>query len=100
MDAAVGLMEEGRSIAVHQDMEWHGRRTSTAVFASLPKTLKPNPTGKLVGADYPVVYVHLHGGGTPTATGMNAMSIGQALAAKGIPMIAMDFPPRPDGIVH
>ena len=92
MDAAAGLMEEGRSIVVHKDIEWHGRRTSTAVFASLPKTLKPNPTGKLVGAEYPVVYVHLHGGGTPTATGMNAMSIGQALAAKGIPMIAMDLP--------
>src|SRR5665213_3545759 len=40
MDTAVNVHEEGKSFPVHLDLQWHGIRTSTAVYASLPKTIK------------------------------------------------------------
>lgn len=92
MDTAVNLHDEGRSFPIHVDVQWHGNRTSTAVYASMPKTYKPKSSQYLVGTEYPVVQIHLHGGGTPTATGKNAMSIGQALANANIPVLAMDLP--------
>lgn len=92
LDTAVNLHEEGKSIALHVDQEWHGRRTSTTVYASLPRTIRPSDSAHLIGADYPVVLVHLHGGGTPTASGKNGMSIGQALAGYNIPVLALDLP--------
>ncbi|MGZ3722202.1 MAG: alpha/beta fold hydrolase [Bdellovibrionales bacterium] len=92
LDTAVNMHEEGRSFVVHLDIPHHGVRTSTAVYASMPKTYKPTANGYLVGTDYPVAQVHLHGGGTPTATGKNGMSIGQALAVANIPVLAIDLP--------
>ena len=91
MDTAVNLHEEGKSIPIHLDIPWHGRRTSTTVYASLPKTIEPRGHQYLVGPEYPAVIFHLHGGGTPTATGKNAMSIAQALAGKNIPVLAPDL---------
>src|SRR6185312_16325932 len=85
MDTAVNLHLEAKSLPVHVDQEWHGHRTSTTVFASLPKAVKPRDGQYLVGAEYPVVLISLHGGATPTATGKNGMSIGEALAPYGIP---------------
>ena len=93
IDTAVNLHEEGRSFPVHVDISWHGVRTSTAVYASMPKTYKLSDKQFLVSShDYPVVQLHLHGGGTPTATGKNGMSIGLALANANIPVLALDLP--------
>lgn len=89
---AVDLLEEGRSLAVHVDVPWDGRRTSTAAFVSLPLPRVNSPSKFLVGPEYPVVLVHLHGGGTPTATGRNAMSIAREIGKRGIPVVGIDLP--------
>ena len=89
---AVDLLDEGRSIAVHVDVPWDGRRTSTAAFVSLPRPRINSPSKFLVGPEYPVVLVHLHGGGTPTATGRNAMSIAREVGKRGIPVVGIDLP--------
>lgn len=94
MDTAVHLHEEGRSLPVHVDIPWHGRRTSTTVYASLPKTIVPSSPGNkqyLIGPEYPVAIFHLHGGGTPTASGKNGLSIAQALIGQNIPLIGPDL---------
>ncbi len=90
-DTAVSLHSEGRSFPIHYDQMWEGQRTSTAVYASLPKTLKPHSGTYLVGPEYPVVVIHLHGGGTDMASGKNAMSIGEAIAPLGIPLLGPDL---------
>jgi len=89
---AVDLLDEGRSLAVHVDVPWDGRRTSTAAFVSLPLPRVNSPSKFLVGPQYPVVLVHLHGGGTPTATGRNAMSIAREIGKRGIPVVGIDLP--------
>jgi|GEM_PF-4419663 len=38
------------------------------------------------------VYVHLHGGGTATASGANGLSIGEVQAPYGVPTISIDLP--------
>lgn len=89
---AVDLLEEGRSVAVHVDVPWDGRRTSTAAYISLPRPKVNSPSKFMVGSEYPAVIVHLHGGGTPTATGSNGMSIAKEVGKRGIPVIGIDLP--------
>ncbi len=89
---AVDLFEEGRSVALHVDTNWQGRRSSTAAFVNLPLPKILNNSRYIVGTEYPVVLVHLHGGGTPTATGRNGMSIAKEIGKRGIPTIAFDLP--------
>lgn len=99
---------EGKStFPVDAEVEWHGRKTTTTVFASLPKMIRPTPSGRLISKrDYPVVLVHLHGGGTATANGKNGMSIAQALEKLNIPVLAPDMPghgratSKIDGFAH
>ncbi len=101
---AVDMIEEGRSIPVHVDVPWDGRRTSTAAFLSLPLAKVSSPSKFLVGPEYPVVVVHVHGGGTPTSTGRNGMSIAKEIGKRGIPVIGLDMPGHgratrnPDGL--
>lgn len=92
--ATVGLSDPKQSVALHVDLPWKGRRTSTTVFASLPGQIvkEGGSNGYVVGNEYETVIFHLHGGGTPSATGKNAMSIGEALAKQGVPVLGIDLP--------
>lgn len=89
---AVNLLKEGVSIPYHVDMKWKGQPTSTTVYASLPAPITPEDNGYVVGKKYKYVVFHLHGGGTPTATGKNAMSIGSFFAKLGVPVLGPDMP--------
>ncbi len=90
--ATVSLLDEASSFPVHVDTKWQGKRTSTAVYASLPQPVAAGQGKFLVGSTYQTAIVFLHGGGTPTATGKNAMTMGEKMAAQGIPVIAPDMP--------
>lgn len=90
--AAVSLVKQDLSLPLHVDLDWHGQRTSTAVYASLPKSTARQSNEYLIGPEYPVAVVFLHGGGTPTASGKNAMSVGEHLAKFGIPVLGPDMP--------
>ncbi len=89
---AVDVLEEGRAIAAHVDVPWDGRPTSTTAWVSLPRPRLISESKYLVGPEYPEVIVHLHGGGTPTATGRNALSIAKEVGKRGIPLIGIDLP--------
>jgi len=89
---AVDLVDEGRSFPVHVDVSWSGRRTSTAAFISLPRAKTVTTSAFVVGPEHPVVLVHLHGGGTPTATGRNGMSIAKEVSKRGLAVIGVDLP--------
>ena len=88
---AVNLLREGVSLPFHISMTWEGEQTSTTAYASLPAPITAEDKGFIVGSKYPVVIVHVHGGGTPTATGKNAMSIGQHFAKRGVPVVGFDM---------
>lgn len=90
--ATVNLTDENSSFPVHVDLQWQGQRESTTAYVTLPGNKMASAGDYIIGAENPVVLVHLHGGGTPTATGKNAMSIGEKLAPKGIPTVALDLP--------
>lgn len=90
--ATINLTDESYSFPVHVDIDWFGKRSSTAAYISLPSHLSVPSEGPIIGPENKVVLVHLHGGGTPTATGKNAMSIGEKLAPMGIPTVALDLP--------
>lgn len=88
----VSTAKEFRSVPLHVDVDWQDERTSTTVYASLPHAKIQSAGSYTVSNEYPVVLVSLHGGGTPSASGKNGMNIGQNLAEKGVPVIAMDLP--------
>ncbi|MBX3023092.1 MAG: alpha/beta fold hydrolase [Bdellovibrionales bacterium] len=88
----INLTVENHSVPLHVDSLWNGRRISTAAYLSLPKNKISTAGSYAISDDYKVAVVHLHGGGTPTATGKNAMSVGEKLAPLGIPTLALDMP--------
>jgi pimeloyl-ACP methyl ester carboxylesterase len=88
--ATINLTDEKVSLPVHVDIPFNGQITSTTAYLSLPK--KKSPGEYLIGPEYSVVQFHLHGGGTPTATGKNALSIGEKLAERGYPTVGIDLP--------
>lgn len=90
--SAVNMVEEARSVVIHTDIEWEGQRTSTALYVSLPAAKVLSAGKYLVDSEYPVALVFLHGGGTPTATGKNGMTLGEKLTALNIPVISPDMP--------
>ncbi len=90
--AAVNLVEEARSVVIHSDVDWEGERTSTAIYVSLPAAKILSAGNYLLGPEYPVALVFLHGGGTPTATGKNGMTLGERLTALNIPVLSIDMP--------
>ncbi len=102
---SVGLVQEaGLSFPLHLDILWKGQHTSTAAYFTLPKRLRSNG-GYIIGPEYKIAQVHLHGGGTPTATGKNGVSIGEKLADENVPVMSVDLfghgraTRRPDGLL-
>lgn len=88
MDTSVNMRQQaGKAIALTKEIEWHGGPAATTVYASLPKTIKPHSGPYLVGKEYAVVVVHLHGGGTNLAKGANGLGI-----ADDFPLLAFDLP--------
>lgn len=90
--SSVNLVEEGRSVVLHADIDWEGQRTSTALYVSLPAPKILSAGKYLVGPEYPIALVFLHGGGTPTATGKNGMTLGEKLVPLNIPVVSLDMP--------
>lgn len=89
---AVDLIEEGRSFATHVDTIWHGRRAGTSAFVSDPNVRAGAKPRYVIGREHKTVLVYLHGGGTPTATGRNGMTMAAQLAKRGIPVVGIDMP--------
>ncbi|NJL24227.1 MAG: alpha/beta fold hydrolase, partial [Calothrix sp. SM1_5_4] len=103
--ATVSLLDEKYSFVTHVETQWRGRKAVTAAYVSLPVPKGYSAGDYLIGPENDVVLVHLHGGGTPTATGKNAMSIGEKLAPRGLATLALDLPghgiatKNPDGLL-
>lgn len=107
--AVIKLDEPGPSLALRVITAFNGAHIRTTVYPTLPKPIRSTNPPKgikksrssfarpyLIGEEYRStgVIVHLHGGGTPTAEGANAKSIGEAPAVyeRGIPVLGVTMP--------
>lgn len=89
---SASLLQEAKNMfPVHLDLLWKGTQTSTTVYTAVPAHVGTTP-GALIGHEFPVAFLHIHGGGTPTATGKNADKVAENLLKVGIPTIAPDMP--------
>ncbi|MGE4133845.1 MAG: alpha/beta fold hydrolase [Bdellovibrionales bacterium] len=86
--AAVSLIEQHQSVVQSVKVPFKGKMTKTAVYLT---NAGPKSSDKkyLIGPEHSVAVMSLHGGGTPTATGKNGVSIGEKL---NVPMLAPDLP--------
>ncbi|MGE0762937.1 MAG: alpha/beta fold hydrolase [Bdellovibrionales bacterium] len=103
-NAVIKMDSPGSSIPLRNRSNFAGQAVATTIYASMPGKIKNNATPNrgngqfqrsyLIGPEYKntgVIY-WMHGGGTPTATGVNAMSVGLETGKRGIPLIAGDGP--------
>lgn len=98
----VSLIEPAKhGFPVHVDVQWAGKRTSTTVYTSVPWHLgSASAPGILKRADLPLAVMHLHGGGTPTAGGVNFDKVAENLLKFNVPTIAPDMPGHGRGPSH
>lgn len=73
--------------------------STTDLFFNIPWAPEVTEFGRplpkspyLIGPEFEVVNIHLHGGGTPSAVAMNASSKGEFFAKRGIPNLAITLP--------
>ncbi len=86
------LLQEAKNMfPIHLDVPWKGKRTSTTVYTAVPAHVGKK-ADSLVSQAFPLVALHLHGGGTPTAGGKNADKVAENLLKMGMPTIAPDLP--------
>jgi len=90
--ATIGLTVEDWSFPQTLTVPWRGQEQTTTVFVTAPLNHLRANSEKLIGPQYPRALVYLHGGGTQSASAKNAVSVGEGLAADGIPMVAIDKP--------
>ncbi len=103
--ASLKLDEPGPSIALRVTTNHNGQRIRTTTYTTLPRSIldfksdsakRPFQKQYLIGAEYiqTGAIVHLHGGGTPTAEGVNAKSIGESpeVFNRGIPVMGVTMP--------
>lgn len=81
---------EENSFPMLIETHFAGHRRATAAYVTLPRS--PGKSEYLIGPEYAVANVQLHGWGTPSATAANGMEQGEYLAKSDVPQIAFDQP--------
>lgn len=94
----VKLLNSENAFPVHLEVPFQGESTQTTLWVSLPALTDTNATPQyIVGPENERVFFHVHGGGTPTASGVNGMSIASYMNKRGVPVIAPDMPGHMNG---